>query len=293
LLLGAAACGYDTSATFNSDGSVAIALKFLLPKTLMTPGPGVTVHGMSPADIAAANKQLQSRYPDGRITTITEGDEAGAMVTIPFKTEKDAFAFLTQPSQLNPSSAASGNTSINLGNTGGLFTSATHTTSGASDTYTFKTAAATMPSPSPGQQTITPDEVESMFILTFSLTVPHTISSAPGALFSLDRKTAVWKLHWAHAETLTATTGPDATLAGYAAGTPVEDYRLAIAVGFIAIAVGFVIGMFAQRRRAHPAAVPAPVPAAPAPPIPPPAPSEPVAWASPPDAPPPYSPPGR
>ncbi|HEX2648051.1 MAG TPA: hypothetical protein VHO95_12560, partial [Candidatus Dormibacteraeota bacterium] len=123
LLFGAAACGYDASATFNPDGSVTIGLKFLLPKSLMTPGPGVTVHGMSPAEIAAANKQIQSKYPGGKIETITEGDEAGALVTIPFKTEKDAFAFLTQPSLLNPSSAASGNTSVNLANTGGLFNS--------------------------------------------------------------------------------------------------------------------------------------------------------------------------
>jgi len=297
-LLGAAACGYDASATFNPDGSVTIGLKFLLPKSLMTPGPGVTVHGMSPAEIAAANKQLQSRYPGAKVETITEGDEAGALVTIPFKTEKDAFAFLTQPSQLSPSSAASGNTSVNLSNTGGLFTSATHTSSGPTDTYTFKTAAGTMPSPAPGEQTtITPDEIEAMFTIRFSITVPHVITSAPGALFSLDRKTAVWKLNWAHAETFTATTGPDVTLAGYAAGTPVADYRLVIAVGFIAIAVGFVLGMFAPWRRSHlVTAVPAAgaVATAPAPPPPPPAePAEPVLWPSPPDAPPPYTPPPR
>jgi len=300
LLLGAAACGYDASATFNPDGSVTVGLKFLLPKSMMTPGPGVTVHGMSPAEIASANKQLQSKYPGGKIETITEGDEAGAKVTIPFKTEKDAFAFLTQPSQLSPSSAASGNTSVNLSNTGGLFTSATHTSSGSNDTYTFKTAAGTMPSPAPGEQTtITPDEIEAMFTITFAITVPHVITSAPGALFSLDRKTAVWKLNWAHAETFTATTGPDVTLTGYAAGTPVEDYRLVIAVGFIAIALGFVVGMFAPWRRSHqavpaPAAIPVASPApAPAPPPAAAAPAEPVAWPSPPEAPPPYTPPGR
>ena len=45
-----------------------------------------------------------------------------------------------------------------------------------------------------------------MFTVTFALTVPHAITSAPGALFSLDRKTATWKLSWLHAQTLTATT---------------------------------------------------------------------------------------
>src|SRR5207302_342856 len=126
----------------------------------------------------------------------TEGDEKGALMTIPFKSEKDAFTFLTAPSQLSPSKATSGSgIGINLSNTGGLFSTATHTTSGQNDTYTFKTAPAPMASPSPGtQQIISGDEIASVFVITFALTVPHVITSAPGALCTLDRKTAIWKL---------------------------------------------------------------------------------------------------
>ena len=35
VLLVAAGCGYDTSATFNPDGSVTVGMKFLFPKSLM------------------------------------------------------------------------------------------------------------------------------------------------------------------------------------------------------------------------------------------------------------------
>ncbi len=137
VILGAAACGFDTSTTFNADGSVTVGLKFLFPKLLMDGANGATVTGMSPSDIAAANAKLQSKYPGAKITVVTEGDEKGAQVAIPFKTEKEAFAFLTAPSQLSPSGATSGTgIGINLSNTGGLFASATHTTSGQSDTYT-------------------------------------------------------------------------------------------------------------------------------------------------------------
>jgi len=244
LLLAVAGCGYDSSATFNADGSVMVGLKFLFPKSVMQGTGGTSIRGFSPSDIASANSTLQKRYPGGKVTVVTEGDETGALITIPFKAEKDAFAFLTQPSTLNPAKATSGSSlGLNLSNTGGLFTSATHTTSGQNDTYTFKTVAQSQPSPSPGsQQVITDDEVASIFSVTFALTVPHVIISAPGALFTLDRKTAIWRLHWTRAETLTATSGPDAGLVANV--SPLQDSRLVIAVGFVAIGAGFLLGMF-------------------------------------------------
>ena len=293
LLVTVAGCGYDTSATFNSDGSVTIGLKLLLPKSLMQAGSGATVNGFTPAEIASANTQLQKKYPGGKVTVVTEGDESGALITIPFKSEKDAFAFLTQPSTMSPSGATSGSgLNFNLSNTGGLFTSATHTSSGGSDTYTFKTTPQPMPTPTPGQQqVISDDEIASVFVITFALTVPHVITSAPGAVFTLDRKTAIWKLSWTKAETLVATTGPDTgTLA--ASVSPAQDFRLVIAVGFIAIAVGFLLGMLLTWRgllgsRIRTAAQVA----APMSPVAPPAalpPAEPVAWPGPPsEAPPP------
>jgi hypothetical protein len=292
VLLAAAGCGFDTSATFNADGSVTVGLKFLFPKSLMSGSNGSTVSGFTPAEIANANAQLQKKYPGGKVSVVHEGDETGALITVPFKTEKDAFAFMTQPSTLSPSGATSGSgVGINLSNTGGMFTSATHTTSGANDTYTFKTAPQSMPSPSPGeQQIVTDDEIASIFVLTFSLTVPHVITSAPGAVFTLDRKTATWKLSWTKAETLTATTGPDTGLV--AATTPLQDWRLLIAVGFIAIAVGFLLGMFMTWRGLLPrsrlaGAQPVSVAAAPTP-AGPPEHLEAVAWPGPPpEAPPP------
>jgi len=295
IVVATAACGYDTSATFGSDGSVTVGLKFLFPKSLMSGGNGTSVSGFSPSDIASANAKLQAKYPGGKVTLVTEGDESGALVTIPFKSEKDAFAFMTQPSKLSPPSASSSSgLSLNLSNTGGMFTSATHTTSGQSDTYTFKTAPAVQPSPSPGsQQILSEDELASMFNVTFALTVPHTITSAPGALFSLDRKTAIWKLNWLHAQTLTATTGPDAGLVSSI--SPVQgDVRVAIAIGFIAVAVGFLLGMFLTWRGLLPLRQTAPAVAlsaamAPAAPQPPPTPEAPsTAWPGrPPEEPPP------
>src|SRR5438445_705503 len=288
---GAAACGFDTGATFNADGSVTVSLKFLFPKSLMDGANGATVTGMSPSDIAAANTKLQAKYPGSKITVVTEGDEKGALMTLPFKTEKDAFTFLTAPSQLSPSKATSGSgIGINLSNTGGLFSAATHTTSGQNDTYTFKTAPAPMASPSPGtQQIISGDEIASVFVITFALTVPHVITSAPGALFTLDRKTAIWKLSWTKAETFTATTGSDAGLVSSI--TPVQgDARTAIIVGFIAIAVGFLLGMFLTWRGLLPLRrlAPAVVGAPPAPQPPPTADLASAAWPGPPtEAPPP------
>ena len=247
-MLTAAGCGFDTSATFNADGSVTVGVKLLFPKSLLSGSNGATVSGFTPAEIANANTQLQKKYPGGKVTAVTEGDETGALITVPFKTEKQAFAFLTQPATMSPSGATSGTGfGINLSNTGGLFTSATHSTSGGNDTYTFKTAPQPLPSPSPGeQQIITDDEIASIFVITFSLTVPHVITSAPGAVFTLDRKTAMWKLSWTKAQTLTATTGPDT--GPMAAVTPLQDWRLLIAVGFIAIAVGFLLGMLVTWR---------------------------------------------
>ncbi len=262
LVFAAAACGYDTSATFNADGSVTVGMKFLFPKSLMQGTSGASVSGFSAADIASANTQLQKQYPGGKVAVVTEGDETGALVSIPFRSEKDAFAFLTQPSKLNPAGATSGS-AVNLSNTGGMFTSATHSTSGQSDTYTFKTAPAATPTPSPGaQQMISQDELASIFVITFAVTLPHVISSAPGALFTLDRKTAIWKLSWTQTQTLTATTGADAGLVANLA-SPLQDFRLVIAVGFIAIAVGFVLGMFTPwRGMLHPAPQPAVQPVA-------------------------------
>ena len=286
---GLAGCSYDTSATFNADGTVTIGLKFLFPASMLTPGTNTSVRGMSPSDIASANAQLQKAYPGGKVDIVTEGDQKGAAVTIPFKSEKDAFTFLTQPTKLKPSGATAGSgASINLSNTGGLFTSATHSVSGATDTYTFKTAPQPVSSPTPGQQQIlTDDEVESMFTVSFALSVPHSITSAPGALFTFDHKTAIWKLHWLKSETLTATTG--GSNAGLVASvSPLQDAKLLIAVGFIALAAGFLLGMFlawrgllpriTQLAQARANAVP-PSTAAPAPPAAPPAPTE---WPGPP-----------
>lgn len=290
-LLFAAGCGYDASATFNADGSVTIGVKLLFPKSLLSGSNGATVSGFSPADIANANTQLRKKYPDGKVVAVTEGDETGALITVPFKSEKEAFAFLTQPSTLSPSGAASGSgVGINLSNTGGLFTSATHTTSGGGDTYTFKTAAQPLPSPAPGeQQIVTNDEIASIFVITFSLTVPHVITSAPGAVFTLDRKTAIWKLSWTKSQTLTATTGPDT--GPVAATSPLQDWRLLLAVGFITLALGFLGGMFLAWRgllRPAPRPVAAPFVVPPAAGAPPSTPGQPVAWPSPPsEAPPP------
>jgi len=249
VVLAGAGCGYDTSATFNSDGTVNVSLKFLFPKTLMEGG-STSVTGLSPADIDKANKELKSKYPGSKVTLVTEGDESGVLMAIPFKTEKDAFAFLTEPSKLKPSANSSSKPNINLANTGGLFASATHKTSGQTDIYTFTTQPAPQASPSPGtQELLTNDQLASVFTITFSLTVPHEISSAPGALFTHDRKTAVWKLSWTKAETLTATTGPGLALAGRVSNSGSgPSPLLLIALALAAITFGFVLGQVAPWR---------------------------------------------
>jgi hypothetical protein len=265
VLLAAAACGYDSSTTFNADGSVTVGLKFLFPTSLMQGGSSGSVTGFTPADLTKASAQLAAKYPGAKVVAVTEGDESGAAITVPFKTEKDAFAFMTQPSQLKPSGATSGSsTGINLGNTGGLFASATHTTSGQADTYTFTTQPAPLASPSPGSQAspLTNDELASIFTVTFSLTVPGQITSAPGALFTLDRKTAIWKLSWLKAETLTATTGPTVALTGLVAGgSNGQSPILPIGVGIVAIIVGFALGKFLPSRTKRSSALPAMGPA--------------------------------
>jgi hypothetical protein len=313
MLLAAAACGYDVGATFNSDGSVTVGLKFLFPSALMQGSSTGSVSGLTPADIAKANASVSSKYPGGKVTVVTEGDQSGALVSIPFKTEKDAFAFLTKPSSLNPSGATSGtSSSINLADTGGLFASATHTTSGQNDTYTFKTQAAAIPSPSPGDVTspITTDELASIFTVTFSLTLPHVITSAPSALFTLDERTAIWRLNWTKSETFTATTGSSLALAGFASNSAQQGQSpvLLAVVGLIAILLGFGLGGFVPWRSlmSRPATAPAgsvyapptfspptvPVAGPPPPPAPPPA-SQPGGFSGPPPgAAPPWLPPG-
>jgi hypothetical protein len=242
MLLAAAGCGYDVSATFNADGTVGLGLKFLLPKSLLQGGQGVTVSGFSDADIAKANSELASKYPGAKVAKVTEGNQAGVLLTIPFKTEKDAFAFMTEPTKLNPAGAASGSSNIDVGNTGGLFVSATHSASGQADTYTFKTQAQPPSSPSPGSTSAGVDDLSSIIRITFSLTVPHEITSAPGALFTQDRKTAIWELSLTEAETLTATTSSSATLAGFAANAPAgQSSAILIGVGLAAIALGFAL----------------------------------------------------
>jgi hypothetical protein len=190
------------------------------------------------------------------------------LVTVPFKTEKDAFAFLTQPTNLNPSGVTSGSSSsIDVGNTGGLFVSATHTTSGQADTYTFKTQAQPEASPSPGSQAIPTNGLSSIIRITFSLTVPHEITSAPDALFTQDRKTAVWELSLTQAQTLTATTSSTTTLAGFSANAPPgQSSAFLIGVGLVAVALGFALArvmpwLFVRGPVVVPATAPAAAPA--------------------------------
>ncbi len=250
VLLAAAGCGYDVSTTFNADGTV-----------------GVTVTGFSDADIAKANAEAAAKYPGAKVVKVVEGDQAGVLVTVPFKTEKDAFAFLTQPTNLNPNGVTSGaSSSIDVGNTGGLFVSATHTTSGQTDTYTFKTQTQPAASPTPGSQPNLTDGLPSIIRVTFSLTVPHEITSAPDALFTQDRKTAVWELSLTQAQTLTATTGSSATLAGFASNAPAgQSSAILIGIGLAAIALGFALAkitpwLFVRGPAVVPAAAPADLP---------------------------------
>jgi hypothetical protein len=246
VLLAAVACGYDTSASFNADGTVNVGLKFLFPTSLMQGSTSGSVQGFNPADITKANAALAAKYPGAKVTLVAEGDESGAAVMIPFKTEKDAFAFLTTPSKLSAAGATSGSSSIDLSNTGGLFASATHTTDGNNDTYTFKSQPPPAASPAAGSSSpISADQFASIFSVTFSLAVPHEITSAPNALFTLDRKTAIWKMSLATAQTFTATTGPSLALAALNAnGTAGQSSILVVGIALVAIALGFGLGIF-------------------------------------------------
>jgi hypothetical protein len=299
VLLAAVACGYNATTTFNADGSVVVGLKFLFPTSLMQGTTGGSVQGFGPAQITKANAALAAKYPGGKVAAVTEGDESGAAITIPFKTEKDAFQFLTTPSQLSASGATSGASSVDLSNTGGLFASATHTSSGQNDTYTFKSQPAPLPSPTPGSQSpFTADQFASIFTVTFSLVVPNEIVSAPDALFTLDRKTAIWKMSLTKPETFTATTGPTVALAALAANaTPGGSSVMVIGVGLVAIAIGFAIGVFRPWLRLRGPAVAMAGPASPPPgytqaAIEPGLPQAPGAWPSPPvGMPPPPNPP--
>lgn len=265
MLIAAASCGYDVSATFNADGTVGLGLKFLLPKSLLAGGQGLSVSGFSDADIAKANAELASKYPGAKVLKVSEGDQAGVLLTIPFKTEKDAFAFMTEPTKLNPSSASGA--TIDVGNTGGLFVSATHTTSGQTETFTFKTQAQPLASPSPGSSANPTADLSSIIKITFSLTVPHEITSAPNALFTQDRKTAVWELSVTQAQTLSATTSSTTTLAGFAANAPSgQSSALLIGVGLVAVALGFALAkitpwLFVRGPVVVPATAPATAPA--------------------------------
>jgi len=267
MLIAAAGCGYDVSATFNADGTVGLGLKFLLPKSLLAGGQGLTVSGFSDADIAKANTELASKYPGAKVVKVTEGEEAGVLLAIPFKTEKDAFAFMTEPTKLNPSAASGAGSTIDVGNTGGLFVSAVHTTSGPTDTYTFKTQAQPPASPSPGSSAIPTADLSSVIRITFSLTVPHEITSAPDALFTQDRKTAVWELSLTQAQTLTATTNSTTTLAGFSANaTSGQSSAFLIGVGLVAVALGFALAkvtpwLFVRGPVVVPATAPAAAPA--------------------------------
>ncbi len=254
----AAGCGYEAGATFNADGSVVISLRFLVPKALTQSGSGTTISGMSPSEIAKSNTELQAKYPGGKVAAVTIGDETGAEVTVPFKTEKDAFAFLTQPSKLQPGLTGSAS-AIDLGNTGGMFKTATHTISGSTDTYQFTTAPQPLSSASPGsQEAQQSQELAALITVTFALTVPHEITAADGALFTADRKTAIWKLSLIAPQTLTATTSASSSgisLAGNTSG----GVGTAVLVGVVLVAVGlgFLGGLVVGWSRSHLHATPA------------------------------------
>jgi hypothetical protein len=260
-----AACGYEAGATFNPDGSVVISIRFLVPKALTQSGSGTTVSGLTPSDIAKSNSELQAKYPGAKVSTITVGDESGAEVAIPFKSEKDAFAFLTQPSKLQTGLTGSAS-AIDLGNTGGMFKTATHTTSGSADTYQFTTAPQPLSSASPGsQEAQQAQELASLITVTFALTLPHEIISADGALFTQDRKTAIWKLSLVAPQTLTATTGPSSTAGfGLTANNTAGGVGTAVLVGVVLVAVGlgFMGGLVVGWSRSHLHVAPAPIAAA-------------------------------
>ena len=275
LLLLISGCSYETGAVFNADGTVTVSAAFYFPKSLMTGGAGSGgVTGMSPSDIKTANSKLSSQYPGAKVELVTKGEEEGAKITIPFKNEKDAFNYLTQPPKLNPNAASgSGSSGIDLSNTGGIFESATH----SNNTYTFTTKPPPPATPDPQNPLSGADVLDSLFTVTFSLTLQAEITSAPGALFTADKKTAIWKVSLVTPVTLTATTGGASSVSGQV--SPL----LGVGVGLVAGGLGFVLGLLMPWRRggSGPSAMasvpvyttPAPAPASQypgAPPLPPP-----------------------
>jgi hypothetical protein len=90
--------------------------------------------------------------------------------------------------------------------------------------------------------------LSSILSVTFSLTLPHEITSAPGALFTIDRRTAIWKLSLTEAQTLTATTGPAIALAGSVSSRAVVQNPVLLTGIGLAIAVAFLLGMFTSAR---------------------------------------------
>jgi hypothetical protein len=132
--------------------------------------------------------------------------------------------------------------------------------------------------------------LSSIFTITFALTVPHDITTAPGALFTQDRRTAIWKLSFTQAQTLTATTGPALALTGFASsGGSGMSTAFLIGVALIAIVLGFFLGKITTRRPVR-GLVSAPFTPDP-PPLPPmpPAPPGPPGPPGPPAEPPPFS----
>jgi hypothetical protein len=239
LLVLTVGCSYETGAVFNADGTVTVSAGFLFPKSLMTASAGSGgVSGMSASDIKKANSTLSGKYPGAKVELITKGEEQGAKITIPFKNEKDAFNYLTQPSKLDPSATTSGSSGIDLSNTGGLFQTANH----SSNTYTFTTKPPPPATPDPNNPLSGADVLDSLFSVTFSLTVPSEITSASGALFTADHKTAIWKISLVTPMVLTATTG-SASSAG-----PLSPLLL-VGIGLVAGGLGFVLGLFMPWRR--------------------------------------------
>jgi hypothetical protein len=148
-------------------------------------------------------------------------------------------------------------------------------------------------SPSTSSADLPVDVLADLFTITFSLTVPHEITSATGALFTFDRKTAIWKVSLIHPQTLTATTGPGVSLTGFASNSVQgPNPALLLLVALVAVTLGLVFGMFGPWRPmraklapevvpptpqaplatewpAQPGSLPGPPPGAPPPPAPP------------------------
>jgi hypothetical protein len=88
LLLAAAGCGYDTSTTFNADGTVTIGLKLLFPKDLVQGANGPSVSGFTPTDLASANSSLHAKYPGATIVPVTEATNRARRSRSPSRRKK-------------------------------------------------------------------------------------------------------------------------------------------------------------------------------------------------------------